>query len=286
MYFDEDLVLDLRLNILDKFIKKFVIIESSYNHDGTKKKLNFDINNFKKFKNKINYIVIDKLPNDIESINKNDSKNSTNSKILTNALKRENFQRNSISKGILDAEDEDMIIISDVDEIPNLENVNFSGKFIFFKQSMFYYKFNLKQSNMVWIGSKACKKRYLKSPQWLRNMKDRSYPFWRIDTLFSKTKYMNLQFIEKGGWHFSNIKDAKKIFHKHSKYLHHLEFEESKLTSKEIEELIKDKKILYDLTTDKRKGKFRSSIKLNIANEKELPKYLIENYINYKNWID
>ena len=47
MYFDEDLLLDLRLNLLDKFVKKFVITEATYNHNGNKKKLNFDINNFK-----------------------------------------------------------------------------------------------------------------------------------------------------------------------------------------------------------------------------------------------
>ena len=66
MYFDEDLLLDLRLNILDKYVKKFVITESTYLHSGKKKKLNFDIKNFQKFKDKIIYIVVDKIPNGIE----------------------------------------------------------------------------------------------------------------------------------------------------------------------------------------------------------------------------
>ena len=46
MYFDEDMMLDLRLNILNKYIHKFVICEATYNHNGDEKKLNFDIKNF------------------------------------------------------------------------------------------------------------------------------------------------------------------------------------------------------------------------------------------------
>ena len=46
MYFDVDLLLDLRLNFLDKYIKKFVITEATYTHNGSKKKLNFNIINF------------------------------------------------------------------------------------------------------------------------------------------------------------------------------------------------------------------------------------------------
>ena len=65
MYFDEDLLLDLRFNILNKYVKKFVITEATYTHNGTKKKLNFDINQFRKFKDKITYIVVDKQPPNI-----------------------------------------------------------------------------------------------------------------------------------------------------------------------------------------------------------------------------
>ena len=62
LYFDEDLVLDLRLNILNNIVDKFVIVESRIDHAGNKKKLNFDINKFKNFKNKITYLVADDLP--------------------------------------------------------------------------------------------------------------------------------------------------------------------------------------------------------------------------------
>ena len=62
MFFDEDMLLDLRLNIMDKYVDKFIITEATYMHNGSKKKLNFDINKFKKFKDKITYIVVDEPP--------------------------------------------------------------------------------------------------------------------------------------------------------------------------------------------------------------------------------
>ena len=62
MYFDEDLVLDLRLNILSDYVDEFIIAEATRDHTGREKKLNFDFKNFLKFKDKINYIVVDDLP--------------------------------------------------------------------------------------------------------------------------------------------------------------------------------------------------------------------------------
>ena len=110
---------------------------------------------------------------------------------MFNAGKRENGQRNFIINGLKEASDEDLILISDVDEIPNLQNIDFlkiNKKIIMFKQEMFYYKFNLKLPNLSWIGTKACRKKDLKSPQWLRNVKDRKFPFFRLDILFSENK--------------------------------------------------------------------------------------------------
>ncbi len=136
MYFDEDLMLDLRLNILDKYVKKFIITESTYLHSGKKKKLNFDINNFQKFKDKIIYIVVDKLPNGIEEIYPSDGIEIKNRKILDNSLKRENNQRVQLIKGLTEAHSEDVIFSSDLDEIPNLKKselimINEKGKRFF-----------------------------------------------------------------------------------------------------------------------------------------------------------
>ena len=70
MYFDEDLVLDIRLNTLNEKVDKFIIAEATKNHAGEPKKLNFNINKFPKFKDKINYLIIDDLPLDVKSLKK------------------------------------------------------------------------------------------------------------------------------------------------------------------------------------------------------------------------
>ena len=182
MYFDEDLVLDLRFNYLSKFVDNFVIVESKFNHKGEERKLEFDLNRFVKFKDKITYIILDKNPEGIEKIKDNDSEIEKNNKFINNSNKRERFQRNQILNGLVNAEGNDWVIISDVDEIPNLENINFGklkSKLVFFRQEMMYYKFNLKYNDFIWIGSRACEKKNLISPQWLRNIKVRNYPWWR-----------------------------------------------------------------------------------------------------------
>ena len=125
MYFDEEVVLDVRLNTLDKYVDYFVIVESSFTHKGNNKNLMFNHNKFEKFKNKIIYLVYDKQPKGIEAVNENDSENEKSRKYILNAALRENGQRNFIQNGLIKAEDNDIILISDVDEIPNLSEVNF-----------------------------------------------------------------------------------------------------------------------------------------------------------------
>ena len=119
MYYDEDLLLDIRLNSLDKFVKKFVITEATYTHNGNKKKLNFDINKFQKFKDKINYIVVDQQPKNIIDLKDTDSKDEMGEKLILNGMARDYFQRESLTKGLKYADSEDLILISDLDEIPN-----------------------------------------------------------------------------------------------------------------------------------------------------------------------
>ena len=92
MYFDEDLLLDLRLNTLDKFVKKFVITEATYTHNGNKKKLNFDINKFKKFKDKIIYLVVDEQPKNILQLSEEDTKDRRGEKLILNGRARDYFQ--------------------------------------------------------------------------------------------------------------------------------------------------------------------------------------------------
>jgi beta-1,4-mannosyl-glycoprotein beta-1,4-N-acetylglucosaminyltransferase len=289
MYYDEDLILDLRLNYLNNYVDKFVIVESSYTHSGKSRNLLFDLNKFSKFKDKINYIVLNDSPLNLEKINTTDTDDKKNSKYILNAVKRENLQRNTISKGLVSAEPEDLIIISDVDEIPNLEQNNIKtikNKIILFKQKFFYYKFNLKMNDYVWHGSKACKKKNLISPQWLRNIKSKIYPFWRIDVLFSKKKQRNMKFINNGGWHFSNIKTPADIQKKMQTYLHHREYDLNPIGEKRISEIIKEKKPIYNLKTDMKNNKFDLSERLIVADTDELPYYIQNNINKYKDWLN
>ena len=289
MYFDEDVILDLRLNTLDKSVDYFVIVESNFNHRGDRRDLKFDYKNFSKFKDKIIYLIYDKKPKLLETINENDNHGQKNKKYIFNAIHRENGQRNFINEGLKIAEDDDLILISDVDEIPNLTNVNlkkFREKLIFFNQEMFYYKFNLKLPNYNWVGTKSCKKKYLKSPQWLRNIKDKKYPFYRLDTFFSETKYSNIKFINEGGWHFTNIKSADKIRHKLTSYLHHREFDVNPLSVNDIENLIKNQQAIYDLKVDKKVQKIGHGNQLEKYDLKKLPSYINDNLDKFKKWID
>ena len=291
MYFDEETVLELRLNILDKYVDYFVIVESSFTHKGDRRNLKFDHQKFKKFKDKIIYITFDEEPLEIakNEVNKKDDEATKSFKYIENAILRENGQRNHILKGLGLAKDDDMILISDVDEIPNLENLDLSRineKIILFKQDMFYYKFNLKLPNLDWTGTKGCKKKFLKSPQWLRNVKDRKYPFFRLDTFFSDTKFIDIKILLNGGWHFSNLKTASEIELKLKSYLHHREFDVNPLSLKEIDNLIKNKQAIYDLKVDKRVNKIGDGSKLEKYPTDKLPKFLQDNLNDYKEWID
>ena len=86
MYFDEDLLLDIRLNTLDKFVKKFVITEATYTHNGNKKELRFNINKFKKFKDKIIYLIVDRQPENILDLVDGESREKRGEKLILNGI--------------------------------------------------------------------------------------------------------------------------------------------------------------------------------------------------------
>ena len=164
MYFDEEVVLDLRLNTLNEYVDHFVIVESKFTHRGDKRHLKFNHEKFKKFKDKIIYLVYDEEPPKVRKIKSEYSVADKSGLYILNAAYRENAQRNYIKKGLDEAHDNDLILISDVDEIPNLLNISFdkiNEKIILFKQDMFYYKFNLYLPDLIWTGTKGCRKKYL-----------------------------------------------------------------------------------------------------------------------------
>ena len=254
MYNNEELLLDLRLNILSKYVKKFILVESTIDHQGNKKKKFFKIENFNKFKDKIIHLRIEDFP-----------------KELIGTWERENFQRNYISKSINNLLDDDYIIISDVDEIPNFGNLkNFEKyKFTTFQQSNFCYKFNMKNITYPnWYGSKLCKKKYLKSPQWLRNQKVKEYSFFQ----FYRIKW---NIIKNGGWHFSFLMQPTEI-KKKIKSIAHDEFNKKEFL--EINEIEKKIKLGEDLFNRDQKY-----IKVELDNN--FPKQIFDNIDKYKEWI-
>ena len=264
MYFDEDLILDLRLNTLNDYVDKFIIIESNITHTGNKKLLQFDIKKFKNFEHKIDYYPIKNL-----TIDKNLKLKDSWSKhhLVDQSI------RNSIASYIDDASDNDWILISDIDEIPDpnkLNNFDKRKKFAFFEQEMFCYKFNLKSiSETPWYGSRICVKKYLKSPQWLRNIKIKS------NRSFFSRILNNYQILKNGGWHFTSIKSPTEIITKLKSFAHS-EFSKPMFSNiSVIENKIINQTDLF--------GRGHKYIKVNLDNS--FPKYIINNKNLYNDWI-
>ena len=284
-FYSEKMMLDIRFNILNKNVHKFIIVESSYSHSGEKKKFNFNINDYPKFKDKIIYLKIDNEPEDLYK-DINEIKNPVYKRL--NSIKRIEQSYDFMMRGISDAHDEDLIMISDNDEIPNLESNKFkrsNKNFFIFKQLLFYYKLNLYHELMPWFGSKACKKKYLKVFSNLRNLKNKKYPFWRLDTYFSDIKQTNLDIIDDGGWHFTNVKTAEDLYIKLKNFGHHDEFDESKIGVTELKDKIEKGIVFYNHFADKTSlGKWNYDYKLKKIEDAMLPNYLIENKDIYKEW--
>ena len=260
-FFNEEHILDLRLNILNEFVDFFVIVESTTNHQGNSKKLNFDKNKFKKFEKKIIYIVVDDTPEKIKRPHEGGES-------LV-----EQHQRNSLLRGLKKCSDDDLIILSDVDEIPDLNKLHLfskKNKYAVFSQKMFNYKINLlNETENNWHGSKICLKKNFKSPQWLRNLKFKKYPFWRID------KPRNLQIIDNGGWHFAYLQSPKNISEKIKSFAHG-EFNKENFTNLEnIKEKISMGKDIFNRGITYKKVELDNSF----------PKYLLQNKEKFKQWI-
>lgn len=253
IYNNEELVLDFRLSHLNKYVKKFIIVEAKFTHQGTLKKNFLNLDNFQKYKDKIVHLFIEKFP-----------ENFTN-------WQRENYQRNFIINGLNFLSDEDLIMISDIDEIPNLNKLNrlINNKYTVFRQRNFSYKMNLINSTYpTWYGTRMCKKKMLKSPQWLRNQKIKKnliYKLFKIDW----------NIIENGGWHFSYLMEPEKIKEKIMSF-GHSEFNRREFIDLEIiENNIKNNKDLFG------RDQFYKKVEL----DKTFPKIIFDKKLNYKDWI-
>ena len=254
-----------------------------------KKKLNFDYKNFGKFKDKIDYIIVDKEPPNILQKKETDTKERKDEKLILNGMARDNFQRENLKRGLSDISDEDLILISDLDEIPNLDvlHSNYVDKnIIIFEQKMFYYKFNLLFNNFKWFGTKGTKKKNFISPQWIRNIKNKIYPFWRLDAMFSKKKYSNVSIIKNGGWHFTCIRSPRDLERKMLNFAHHYEFEQSGINLDDLKKLMKNKVIMYKHNADQKEDKWSGGSKLEKIDISILPDYIKLNLNKFNEWLD
>ena len=282
-------MLEVRFNILNKHVDKFVIAESKYSHSGEKKRLNFNINKFSEFKKKIIYLAIDNEPKDIIYQTKNIAFVENEVDKRTNSVKRITYQRNRLMDCLTDAKGDDYILYSDNDEIPDLENFNFEtnqSKILIFKQKLFYYKFNLFFDRINWYGTKGCKKKDLLSISWLRNIKTKKYPIYRLDTIFSKNKYKNVKIIENGGWHFTQLKTPKDIEIKLLNGEQHAEFKQTGKNLDYISALVKRKKIDYDHKAKTEDYKYSKEFSLKAVSMSAMPVFLQENSNKYSEWFD
>ena len=263
MYFDEDMLLDIRLNILNGSVNRFVIAEATKTHSGKEKKLNFDIKKFPKFKDKIKYLIIDDIPGDVKTFKKDWSASHI----------RDQFQRNSLNKGLKTCEENDLIMISDLDEIPDptkINKFNVKNKYACFLQKNFHQKINLiNRTVQDWPGTKICQKKNLKSPQWLRNIKVKKRPFWK----FYKPKQP--QIIEDGGWHFNDLKKPADLSKKFKSGAHQEENIDEFTNIENIHKRIKENKDLL--------GRNYKYEVINI--DQTFPDYILKNKEKYKEWI-
>lgn len=206
-----------------------------------------------------------------------------------NSVLRIQHQRNFISNFIDKFSPEDYLIHSDNDEIPNLEAYNLKNnkkKFVIFKQKMFYYKFNLGLPNLNWHGSKACKIKDLKSIDFLRSIKNKSYPFYRIDILLSDIKHHSVKIVENGGWHFSNLKNLEELERKYLNDENYAEYLLQGYSKEMIKENLTNKSISYNHSAKKNSNDRFQSTKLEKIELDNLPAYLLKNLKLYEDWLD
>ena len=256
-FFKENFITNIRFEILNDKVDYFVICESIYDHRGKKKELNFKLYN-EKFRPKIIYVVME------ERFKSQD------------LWENQAQQREYIFEGLKLADDNDYVMFSDPDEIPNpekLTNLNLQNKYGIFLQDCFCYKINLfNKYESPWEGTRICKIKNLKSINHMRQnvkVKNLKYKFFRID------KERNIQVIENGGWHFNNLMTAEDISLK-LKTFAHSEFSSEKFSSINI---IKEK--IY-----KKIDLFNRGHTYEVLNlDEKLPNYILKNLDKFKDYI-
>ena len=263
-FYNANMLFDLRYHTLKDYVDFFVVCEANKTHTGKAKNYNFDKKFLSKYGEKIIYIQVDDLP----EINIKGKKDYQLLKI----------QMENLFRGIVKANDDDLIIFSDEDEIPNPAVISHfkqnNYKFGLFLQNMYYYKFNilgLDEGDGDWAGSRICKKKYLKSFFDFRILKRKNikYPFWRSD------KEKNIQLIKKGGWHFTYLMTPDEISKKINDMAH------TEFNKEEFKNLDKIRENINNLIDP-----FNRNLRLKkVELDNSYPNYLLKNVELYKDWI-
>jgi len=257
-FFQENMISNIRFEILNSIVDHFVVCESKYDHKGKRKTLNFRLLN-KKFKDKVIYLVLDE-PFDV---------NNT-------PWKNQAIQREFILNNLNNIDLEDYVMFSDPDEIPNpktLKNLNLKKKYGIFLQKMYCYKFNLfNKEESPWQGTRICKKKNLKSINYMRQkivLKNFKQPFWKIH------KEKSIEIFKEGGWHFNSLLTPEEISLKLKTFAHN-EFAKPEYSDVDV---IK-KKIQQQKDLFKRNHTYKK-VDLDIT----FPKYILENKQKFSYWI-
>jgi beta-1,4-mannosyl-glycoprotein beta-1,4-N-acetylglucosaminyltransferase len=267
LFFNELDLLEIRLNELDEVVDKFILVESILTHASKEKPYYFEANKnrFKKFLDKIIHIKVNDRPTIPASLGRGG--------IYHNRHEMEWFQRDCISRGFKSCDPNDIVMVSDVDEIPTVESIKecknllLKEKMVSFNQLLFYYKINglcVNQNGYAenWAGTVACKHKDFTGAQNMRNIKGTN-----------KTR------IKNGGWHFSYLGGPDMIAQKIESYSH-AEFDNDYIKDrKRIQERIDKGLDLFD-----RPGKPRQ-IYIDIKSSLNFPKYIQENIEKYNHLI-
>jgi beta-1,4-mannosyl-glycoprotein beta-1,4-N-acetylglucosaminyltransferase len=259
-FFNENFITNLRFEILDPVVDFFVICESIYDHKGNKKNINFKLKN-SKFKKKIIHIIVkDKF-----------SKS-------TSPWKNQALQREKIFDGLKNSKENDFIMFSDPDEIPNphlLKNFFLKKKYGIFLQKHFVYKINLlNQYENPWEGTRIARKKDLSSIDYMRQKvlrKNLKYSFWRID------KERNIETFNNGGWHFNNLMSPKNISLKIRTFAHSEYNKKCFFDPIIIKKKIKERKDLFN------RGRTYKKISINKNN---YPTFIFNSLNKLRNFIE
>lgn len=281
LYYDEDMLLDIRLHTLADVVDKFVIVESNYTFTGKPKPLNFNIEKFKAFRDKIIYVVNDTEPTKLPGI-----KNSIDHEL--DPWEVESHHRNTIMKGLTDARDEDIILVSDVDEIFSpaaIAKINPKHLCTTINQDFYNYQFNMQVFNAdgsprTWTFPRATTYKNLVNffhgePDSFRNLKrtrkQKGWSWFKWNWL-----KLNNKVIDNGGWHFSWVMTPERISEKMSS-ISHTEYDLPEFNNQEhIMKVIANAEDIW--------GRDRTLAKQEMTKQK-FPAYLVENIDKFKRFI-